>query len=265
MIGAMPYRGPDQTGFHRDDHIAVGHSRLTIIDPVGGRQPRHDPPSDDLLVFNGEIYGYRYLAEELRQQGEALRDQSDTEVLFALIRRHGVLGAIARIDGMFAFVFREGRTGRLWLARDRFGEKPLHYAHGPAGLAFASEVKALLQHPHWRNATLDHGALGRFLFFDYLPGGDTGLADLRKLPAGHALEYNGSKIRLHRYWQPVIGASGAQAAPSRPEAVEQLDQLLNQSIRDRLVADVPVGVFLSGGIDSSLVAALAGRIAPGIT
>jgi len=125
MLAPIAYRGPDQIGFHIDQSIALGHLRLTVIAPEGGAQPRVDEASGDALSFNGEIYGYRDHAEALKRDGVVLRDRSDTEVLFQMIRRLGVEGALARLDGMFAFVYRDGATGTVTLARDRFGEKPL--------------------------------------------------------------------------------------------------------------------------------------------
>ena len=127
MNAALGHRGPDGAGVFVDDSIALGHTRLAIIDVSGGAQPRVDQASGDALVFNGEIYGYRALAAELRGCGVPLRDRSDTEVLFQMIRREGVPRAVQRIDGMFAFAFRDGMTGALYLVRDRFGEKPLYY------------------------------------------------------------------------------------------------------------------------------------------
>src|SRR6266851_9298625 len=127
MNTALAHRGPDGNGTYVDPSIALGHTRLAIIDPEGGAQPRVDKASGDALVFNGEIYGYRALADELRAAGIALRDRSDTEILFQLIRRDGLRRALARIDGMFAFAFRDGASGALYLVRDRFGEKPLYF------------------------------------------------------------------------------------------------------------------------------------------
>src|SRR5207245_2261393 len=143
-------RGPDGSGIFVDSGIAFGHTRLAIIDPMGGAQPRVDAATGDALVFNGEIYGYRTLADELGAAGVLLRDRSDTEILFQLIRREGVRGAVARIDGMFAFAFRDGATGALYLVRDRFGEKPLYWGVAQGRIVFASEVAALLCHPAFR-------------------------------------------------------------------------------------------------------------------
>ena len=155
MTRALAHRGPDASGTFVDRGVALGHTRLAIIDLAGGAQPRVDRATSDALIFNGEIYGYRALADELRGAGVILRDRSDTEVLFQLIRRIGLHRAVARIDGMFAFAFREGASGALYLVRDRFGEKPLYWGQAPGLLAFASEVSALRCHPAFRATGLD--------------------------------------------------------------------------------------------------------------
>src|SRR5947209_13084629 len=147
MNGALRHRGPDGSGIFVDRGIALGHTRLAIIDLAGGAQPRVDEASGDALIYNGEIYGYRTLAADLRGLGATLRDHSDTEALFHLIRREGVRRAVERIDGMFAFAYRDGATGTLFLVRDRFGEKPLYYGTTGEDIVFASEVPALQRHP----------------------------------------------------------------------------------------------------------------------
>src|SRR5271168_807137 len=152
MNRALAHRGPDGSGSFVDRRVALGHTRLAIIDLSGGAQPRVDVATGDALTFNGEIYGYRALADELRTAGIALCDRSDTEVLFQLIRRDGVRRAASRIDGMFAFAFRDGATGAVYLVRDRFGEKPLYYGLTNSQLLFASEAAALLCHPAFRDA-----------------------------------------------------------------------------------------------------------------
>src|SRR6516164_7000624 len=158
MTRALAHRGPDASGIFVDDRVAFGHTRLAIIDLAGGAQPRVDRATGDALVFNGEIYGYRAHADELRGGGVMLRDRSDTEVLFQLIRRAGLPQAVERIDGMFAFSFRDGASGALYLARDRFGEKPLYWGQAPGLLVFASEVSALRCHPAFSGAGLDRQA-----------------------------------------------------------------------------------------------------------
>jgi asparagine synthase (glutamine-hydrolysing) len=261
MNRALAHRGPDGTGVFVDPDIALGHTRLAIIDLVGGAQPRVDQTTGDALVFNGEIYGYRTLADELRALGVPLCDRSDTEVLFQLIRRDGVRQAVARIDGMFAFVYRDGATGALHLVRDRFGEKPLYWGLARGQLVFASEVSALLCHPALRHTGLDRLAAYRFLLFEYLPRTGSGWVGIERLEPGTIMTWRNGQIQVECYWQPPI----EQRAVRPEEAVERLDQLLRCSVRRQVVADVPVGVFLSGGLDSSLITALASEAAPDLT
>ena len=267
MMVPIAHRGPDQDGIWADDDIAVGHLRLTIIDLAGGQQPRIDPETGDLLVFNGELYNYREHAKALQARGVRLRDASDTEVLFQMLRVDGVEATLARIDGMFAFAYRDGRSGTLWLARDRFGEKPLYYAQIGEQLIFGSELKALRQHPACGALGFDLEAVGQYLTFDYVPAPRTGFAGIRKLLPGHFLSFEDGVTDEAPYWRLPLSDKLAQQelkAGGESAALDRLDTLLRQSIRDRLVADVPVGIFLSGGVDSALIAAIASGIAPGI-
>ena len=261
MNGALAHRGPDGSGVFVDFGIALGHTRLAIIDLAGGAQPRVDQATGDALVFNGEIYGYRALADELRAAGVALCDRSDTEVLFQLIRRDGVHDAVTRIDGMFAFAFRNGTTGAVHLVRDRFGEKPLYWGVARDQLVFASEASALLCHPAFCDAGPDRLAAYRFLLFEYLPRTGSGWIGVERLEPGTILTWRDGRIAVERYWQPPI--ERRVVAPG--EATERLDELLRGSVRRQIVADVPVGVFLSGGVDSGLITALASEAAPDLT
>lgn len=263
MSDALRHRGPDADGVFVDSGIALAHTRLAIIDLTGGAQPRVDAVSGDALIFNGEIYGYRELADELRAAGVPLQDRSDTEVLFQLIRREGVRSALERIDGMFAFAYRDGATGALHLVRDRFGEKPLYYGVRHGRLAFASEAGALLRHPDFRDAGPDRQAAYNYLLFEYLPGTESGWHGIAKLEPGTMLVWQDGQIRHEPYWRPRVGGAGSK--PRLGEATERLDAMLQASVRQRVVADVPVGVFLSGGVDSSLIAALMARAAPDLT
>jgi len=264
MNNALAHRGPDGSGIFVDRDLALGHTRLAIIDLEGGAQPRVDEATGDALIFNGEVYGYRELAEELRAAGVRLRDRSDTEVLFQLIRRDGVRRAVARIDGMFAFAYRDGASGALHLVRDRFGEKPLYYGLGNGRLVFASEVGALKCHPDFHNAAPDPVAAYSLLLFEYLPGIRSGWTGIEKLEPGTILTFLDGSITRERYWHPPA-AVGAARTVDETGAAERLGDLLEGSVRRRVVADVPVGVFLSGGIDSSLIAALAREAAPDLT
>jgi asparagine synthase (glutamine-hydrolysing) len=264
MNAAQHHRGPDRNGTFVDRELALGHTRLSIVDLAGGIQPRIDEITGDALVFNGEIYGHGDIAAGLRRAGVLLRDRSDTEVLFHLIRREGLRRAVDRIDGMFAFAYRDGASGTLHLVRDRFGEKPLYYAIVEGQLVFASEVAALLCHPALGSAGLDRLAAYRYLLFDYLPGDDSGWEGIRKLAPASILSFRNGYCSLRRYWHPSINGSRREKA-KEVDAAERLEVLLADSVKRRMVADVPVGVFLSGGIDSSLIAALAAKAAPNVT
>jgi len=266
MLAPIAYRGPDQTGIHIGGGIALGHLRLTVIAPDGGVQPRVDAATGDALAFNGEIYGYRDHAEALRRDGVVLRDRSDTEVLFQMIRRLGIEAALERLDGMFAFVYRDGATGTVTLARDRFGEKPLCYGVAGGQLVFASEVKSLRRYPAFAAAPFDAEAINQYLAFDYVPGVRTPFAGIGRVRPGHIVRFGQGRVEERAYFELArAGAAGRAAAEAESEeaTLDRIEALLDRSVRDRLVADVPVGVFLSGGVDSALIAALAARHAPG--
>jgi asparagine synthase (glutamine-hydrolysing) len=266
MLAPIAHRGPDETGAHVGGPIAFAQLRLAIIDLNGGHQPRIDPVTGDGLVFNGEIYGFAALAAELTAAGVNLIDRSDTEVLFRLLQREGVAAALEKIDGMFAFAFYEARTGSLHIARDRFGEKPIYYAEPGGAFVFGSEPRAVLAHPACRDLPVDPGAVASFLAFEYLPGQRGLRSGLMKLPAGHVLTHAGGRTAIRCYWRPDPDETGAaRARESEGERLERLEALLDAGVRDRLIADVPVGVFLSGGIDSSVIAAFVARHAPGLT
>jgi asparagine synthase (glutamine-hydrolysing) len=266
MLGPIAHRGPDEDGIHVAGPVAFGHLRLSIVDLSGGHQPRVDPVTGDALIFNGEIYGYPALAAELTAAGVNLADRSDTEVLFRFLQRTGIHATLDKIDGQFAFAFFEGRTGRLHLARDRFGEKPLYWWTRDGVLVFGSEPAAVLAHPAARGLPIDLGAVHKFLHYEYLPGAHGFHRDLRKLAPGHVLTWSRGSAAIRSYWRPQPDEAGtARAGESEAAKLDRLDALLDTTVRDRLVADVPVGVFLSGGIDSSLVAALVGKHAPGLT
>jgi asparagine synthase (glutamine-hydrolysing) len=262
MLAALAYRGPDAAAQYLDGGIALAHTRLAVVDLAGGAQPRVDPATGDALVFNGEIYGFAALADELRAAGVFLCDRSDTEVLFQLLRRHGIRETLARIGGMFAFAWRDGATGALYLARDRFGEKPLYYGVTGGTLVFGSEVSAIACHPAFRAAAPDLPSAYALLQFEYLPGSFSGWQGIEKLPPASVLTFHQGRVTIERYWSPPLPLHGST---SEAEALDRLDTLLHEAIRQQVVADVPLGIFLSGGLDSSLLTAIAAREVPGIT
>lgn len=260
MLFPIRHRGPDGLGTFTDNRLALGHARLAIIDLTGGKQPRRDSISGDALVFNGEIYGYKKLADYLISKGASLADHSDTEVLFQFLERDALERVLDRIDGMYAFAYYRGNTGELFLVRDRFGEKPLFYGVAGGQIVFGSEISAIRKHPSFKGVGLDRNAIGQYLALQFLPGESSGFEGIRKIPPGHFLRFHGGHVALHKYWQPSINCQPS----SPPDRADKLEYLLSESVRERLVADVPVGIFLSGGLDSSLIAALAAQHQPDV-
>lgn len=257
MRDAMTHRGPDAAGawISADGRLALGHRRLAILDlSAAGAQPME---RDGLrIVFNGEIYNHAELRSELHARGCAFSSRSDTEVLLAAYRTWGE-DCLARLDGMFAFCIHDEARRRLFLARDRAGEKPLFVARSPGRLAFASELKALFADPA-QPRRFDHAGLNAYLAYGFVPGAGCLVVGIAKLPAAHAATYdldNGA-WRQWRWWDiPEPERTPADAS----ELSQRLEALLEASVRRQLVADVPVGILLSGGLDSALVTALASR------
>ena len=258
MCRAIRHRGPDDEGYHVDARTALGMRRLSVIDLDGGHQPMSNEDGTLWTVFNGEIYNFAELRAELAPR-HRFRSRSDTEVILHLYEEGGP-GAVDRLDGMFAFAVWDAVRGRLVLARDRMGKKPLHYALLGSELVFASELKALLQHPGvGRSISLP--ALSRYLVHDYVPTPRTIFDGVHKLPPGHMLVYEAGTLRLYRYWDLLSPREGSDRSVDDDAAA--LRQLLDGAVRRRLVSDVPLGAFLSGGIDSSAVAALMTRHSTG--
>lgn len=238
--------------------MTLGHRRLAIIDlSPGGQQPMSGQAENVQIVLNGEIYNYRELRDVLRRKGHRFRSESDTEVLVRAYEQWGA-ECLERINGMFSFAIYDGRIGKLFLARDRVGEKPLFFYHADGLFAFASELKALLADRSIPRR-LDPTALDHYLAYGSVPGGLCILAGISKLPPAHCLTYDieNDDIREWRYWSLPAPSALIEADPE--PLVQQLDQLLGDAVSRQLVADVPVGVLLSGGVDSSLVTAVAAR------
>lgn len=297
MTDAIAHRGPDDDGFFVDREIGLGFRRLSIIDVGGGGQPMFNEDRSVAVIFNGEIYNFSELRDELRAKGHAFATTSDTEVI---VHGYESLGPkiFSRLNGMFAIALWDARKRELLLARDRLGKKPLYYGTFGATLVFGSELKALLQHPATRRE-LDFSSLAKYLVFDYVPTPHSMFRRIRKLPEGsYAQVRSGDPVQVHRYWDLKVvrrgatnrhpesyrgisyagGGQGHEISPLAPlgrddgavdfaalgagvrseaEALEHLDTLLADAVKRRLVADVPLGVFLSGGIDSSAIAAYA--------
>jgi asparagine synthase (glutamine-hydrolysing) len=253
MTDVQAHRGPDGEGFHSDGPIALGHRRLSIIDLSGGAQPIFNEDRSVAVILNGEIYNYRELAAELRGRHQ-LQTASDTEVLVHLYEDHGP-DMLRYLRGMFAFALWDSKKQRLFAARDRFGKKPLLYARTNDTLWLASELAALAAGGA-SLGSLDLQALNEYLALLYVPAPRTIWSNARKLPAGHYFLADARGLEVRRYWSPPIpGAS--PVAPS--DAAPRTRRLLEESVRLRLRSDVPVGVLLSGGIDSSVVTALAAQ------
>ncbi|OQW63185.1 MAG: hypothetical protein A4S17_07685 [Proteobacteria bacterium HN_bin10] len=265
-LAAIRYRGPDDEGVWSEDGVTLGHRRLAIVDlSPAGHQPMVSACDRYVISYNGEIYNHRALRAELDAAGvHAWRGESDTEVLLELIVRHGVEAALQRVDGMFAFALWDRRERRLFLARDRFGEKPLYYAMRGEGLAFASELSAL--EPMKALALrVSAESVARYFTCGYIPAPHSIYVGVQKLPPGCLMSWRaGEEPKVAPYWSLDTMAREAIAS-RRPidmaSAVDELDRLIQAAVAERMVADVPVGVFLSGGIDSSLITAVMQRCA----
>jgi len=253
MTATLTHRGPDDAGLFESPGIALGVRRLSIIDVPGGHQPIANEDSSVVVAFNGEIYNYLELRTRLEGRGHHFRTRSDTEVLVHLYEEYGD-ALVHLLQGMFAFALWDAKRRRLLLARDRLGIKPLYYAETRDGLVFASEAKTLFEHPDVR-PQINLEALDLYLSLRYVPGPDTLFRGVKKLAPGHLLTHQNGKTEIHRYWELVLG--DFQPAVNLDEAVEEFRALLADTVRAHLISDVPVGVLLSGGLDSSAVAALA--------
>jgi asparagine synthase (glutamine-hydrolysing) len=250
MTAVLEHRGPDDYGFFREDGLGLGFRRLSIIDLTGGRQPMGNEDDTVQVIFNGEIYNFQELRADLQRQGHVFRTRSDTEVIVHGYEAWGE-EVVQRLNGMFAFAVWDSRRRRLLLARDRLGIKPLFYVQRGHILAFASEIKSLLLLPGFDPQINPRGV---FEYFSqhFVPGTATIYQEIHKLKPGELLLAQDQGVQIREYWRPLVGA-----APERPleDWCEELLWRLKEAVVRQLVADVPLGVFLSGGIDSSAVTA----------
>ncbi len=259
MTATLARRGPDGSGVHVAGPVALGHRRLSIIDVEGGAQPLSNEDDSVWVTYNGELYNELPLRAGLEARGHRYKTRTDTETLVHLYEDEGV-DFVGRLNGMFALAIWDEPRQRLVLARDRMGQKPLYYAELPGGgLAFGSEPKALLKHPEVPRA-LDPESLARYLFYEYVPAPYSIWRGVRKLPRGHVLVWDRGSIRIDRYWSPPP-ASQSEIPPFEA-VVEPFWTAFREAVGRHRRSDVPLGVFLSGGVDSSSVAAALCEIEP---
>jgi asparagine synthase (glutamine-hydrolysing) len=263
MTDSIAYRGPDDEGFFSDGPVGLGHRRLSIIDlSPAGRQPMSNEDESLWLVFNGEVYDFAETREKLIAKGHTLKSRTDTETVLHLYEDEGV-ACLKHLNGMFAFALWDARLQRLWLARDRLGKKPLVYYWDGMRLIFASEIKAILRDPDVPRE-IDFEALDLYLTLNYIPATWTIFKNIRKLPPGHSLVLEKGELSIQSFWDvPANGAEHEIPSPSDSmpwdQCKDRLRQLLEASVARRLIADVPLGAFLSGGLDSSIIVALMAR------
>lgn len=261
MTNVIVHRGPDGEGLHFDECVALGHRRLSIIDLVGGDQPIYSADGSLAIVFNGEIYNYKELRQDLVKAGYIFKTQSDTEVIVHLYDQKGEQ-CVDYLNGMFAFVIWDRRSKTLFAARDRFGEKPFYYQLKDDGtFLFASEIKSILEADLSINYSLDKQAIDDYFAYGYVPAPRSIYQSIKKLPAAHTLTYRNGNVAINRYWSHLNHSISLPS--SQREVVEYVESMLADSIKLRLRSDVPVGAFLSGGVDSSLIVAMASEQSQG--
>ena len=260
MTDALRHRGPDDEGYYADPqgHIMLGHRRLSVIDLATGRQPIFNESGTVAVVFNGEIYNFIELRNELIAKGYKFRTNTDTEVIANLYDEAGV-GCVHRLRGMFAIAIWDAKRQELILMRDRLGKKPIYYAETRDGFYFASEIQSLTLVPGL-SREIDECAIDLYLTYSYIPSPWSIYRAIRKLPPAHLLRVCGNKVSLERYWQPSFEP---KLDLDYGEARRELLRLFTESVRLRLISDVPLGVFLSGGVDSSAVAAIMSTMTSG--
>jgi asparagine synthase (glutamine-hydrolysing) len=251
MSNTLRHRGPDDEGYYFDGAIGLGHRRLSIIDIEHGRQPIANEDGTVWIVFNGEIYNFLDLRRDLEAQGHKFKTSTDTEVIVHLYEQHGA-DCVRHLRGMFAFAVWDSSRQRLFLARDHIGQKPLFFFQRDGVFGFASEIKALLKSGVVK-PEMAADAMNHLISLRYLPGTQTLFKGIHKLPAAHWMTVENGQIKMQRYWRPVYNN---KLAGSEDEIVAELKAILLDAVKSHLVSDVPVGAFLSGGIDSSTVASM---------
>ena len=251
MINEIDYRGPDEKNFFTKNNVFLGHCRLSIIDLKTGGQPMFNEDKNVVVVFNGEIYNFFELREILTKKGHQFKTESDTEVVVHGYEEWGE-SVFEKLNGMFAIAIWDEKNKKLILGRDRFGEKPLYWADLPGVFIFSSELKSIFRHPSFKKE-IDHVSLGKYFFFEYVPSPHTIFKGVRKMEPGHFLVFQNNKIKINSYWQIEFKQPGTPDV-EESTALKTLSALLDQSVKKSMISDVPLGIFLSGGIDSSTIA-----------
>jgi asparagine synthase (glutamine-hydrolysing) len=259
MCNQIVYRGPDDEGIYVADGAGLGMRRLSIIDLSGGHQPVFNEDRSAWIVFNGEIYNFPELRPELEKRGHRFYTKTDTEVIIHLYEEMGA-DCVTKLRGMFGLAIYDKTKRKLILARDRLGKKPLHYALHKGNLYFGSEIKSILAAVP-ELAEVNGQALLEYLYYGYVPEPLTAFTGIHKLPSGHLLEFEDGEIRIRQYWD--LPEYNTYAPKSEEECLEELEHRLLEATRIRLISDVPLGAFLSGGTDSSTIVALMARASAG--
>ncbi len=257
MLETLVLRGPDDEGVYLKDNIALGHRRLSIIDLKTGHQPIFNEDGSKVIVYNGEVYNFRELRAPLEKKGHIFKTHSDTEVVMHAYEEYGE-DCLKYFNGMFAFALWDSREEKLFLARDRFGKKPLYYALFDNQFIFGSELKTILKHPAVRKE-IDLGAVSKYLAYEYVPSPHSIFKNIYKLEAGTKLSFKNAKPAVSRYWDLRLPQKGRFDLKS---AEIRLCELLKEAVKRRLISDVPLGVFLSGGIDSSSIVSMMAELMP---
>lgn len=252
MMRKLVHRGPDSNGTYEDNGITFGHQRLAVIDlSKKGHQPMSNKEGTTTITFNGEIYNFKRLRTHLEQKGHVFESNSDTEVIIHAYDEYGE-DCVEKLEGQFAFVIWDTTKKHLFCARDRLGIKPFYYSIKDGKLIFASEIKAMLEHDQFANPTINPVALDRYFTYRYTPGDDTVVSGIKKLRPGHTLIFANGKAHIKQYWNLTY-------TPNKSSVEENAQAVLShlaQSVKDRMVSDVPLGAYLSGGLDSSAIVAL---------
>lgn len=251
MLGPIAHRGPDDEGIYRSGPVGLGHKRLKIIDLTTGKQPMCNEDGTVWIVYNGEVYNYKELTEYLTKKGHRFKSASDTEVIVHLYEEFGE-ECVKQLRGMFSFAVWDDCNKKLLLARDRVGIKPLYYSQSSTSFLFASEIKSILSDPDVQ-AEVEPALIDRFLTYFYMPGAETLFKGIHKLKPGHYLTVKDGELKVTQYWDLTF----SKIALGFDDAVDGLENLLSRTVRDHMISDVPVGVLLSGGVDSSGVLSFA--------